>query len=285
MMEVENEKLGIGIEAPPRNTSKIALPESSTIRKIENGRANLFVESTGYQELKCSSSISQHISSNCIYHSHKLNNRTKENWPQKTEFLCWHCCTKFDTPPISIPKNYDTKEQNYIVYGSFCGFSCGKAHILETDTFNTGLQLTMFDRMIREVYDIKDDIIAAPPRLSLDIFGGPYSIDVFRNNKNEIKIFNPPFVCSYMVVEERKSAHNVSSYAVNATGSVKGLKRATGKDKHHMIQPEVSSEPSPYELFLAAKGTRIEKGESSSSGTKKKDSSANMGTLHAFMKT
>lgn len=278
----EKDRLGIGIEAIPRNTSKVPLPESSTIRKIENGRANLYVENTQYQELRCSSSVSQHVSSNCVYHSHSLNNRMKEKWPEKTDILCWHCCSQFDTQPVCIPKSYDTKEQNYIVYGSFCGFPCAKAHILETDTFNTGLQLTMFDRMARDVYNIKDDIKAAPPRLSLNIFGGPYGIEAFRKNKDDVKIFTPPFVCAYMVVEERKSHHNASSFTVNATGSVKGLKRVTEKEKHTEAVQQCDAQdstPSPYEQFLTSKG------EQSSTTTKKKDQGPSTGTLQAFMKS
>lgn len=288
---MSQDTLGIGIEAPPRNTSKVPLPESSTIRKSANGRAMLFVEGDAlHQELRCNSSISQHISAHSMYHSHSLNARNKEMWRTPTDLHCWHCCHQFNGEPISAPKEYDPKEQNYVVFGCFCSFPCAKAHLLETDTFDTGLQITMLEKMARDMYGCPGGIAAAPPRLSLSMFGGPFNIDKFRRGDVKCKMQTPPFVCSYMVVEERQAAHNISAYNINATGSVRGLRRPkTATDDQYLVYPENDGTPPPYHNFIETK-----KGESSSSSghvlhtpapasdavTKKGKS----GTLAAFMK-
>lgn len=273
----------IGIEAPPRNTAKVPLPESSIIRKQPNGRAMLFVgDDVVHQELRCSSSMTQHVAQHSVFHSHALNAR--QDWASTTEVLCWHCCSRFDTPPVAIPRTYDAKAQEYVVYGNFCGFPCAKAFVLENDTFDTGLQLTFLEKMARELYGIPE-IVANPPRLSLAMFGGPHQPDRFARGGGECAVHRPPFVCSYMVVEERQAAHNASAFNVNSSGTVRGIRRpAQPTDAQHVV----SADPPPsgtsrYEKFLAEKGVVASERAASSSAPAAAPSKAK-GTLAEFMK-
>lgn len=97
--------------------------------------------------------------------------------------------------------------------------------------------MNIFVRMLREVYSIDRGIIEAPPRISLRMFGGPFDIETFREDKNICLVISPPFVSHSMLIEERvpnpnlgetstsmKCKESMQSFAT-LKGSVKGLRR------------------------------------------------------------
>ena len=280
--------VAIGMEPPPRNTSKTPLPESSTIRKSTFGRAILAVDDCHYQELRCSSSITQCSRNSSIYHSHIINNRIPDDWTKPTKLACWHCCHTFDNPPVPIPRTYDTRERSFVVFGNFCSLRCAKGYIVDNPTFESSQQLNMFSKMTREVYNVTE-VQIAPPRMTLQMFGGPYNIETFREKSFSATILSPPFITSYMVVEERQNISNASSYALNASGTVKGLRRPS--ENVSMITSEAPAENcSPYEIHCENKNKGIAKSDGGEPSVvekkerkkKIKDVSAS-GTLNAFM--
>ena len=218
--------LGVGIVKPPRNTSKQPIPESCMLKRSTLGRAELFLPGfANYSDVRCSSSITQHVQRNALFHPHKQNNRTPDSFQKPCDLACWHCCHSFSPqPPVPVPKDFDASEGAYIVYGCFCSLSCAKSHLLETHTFNSGYQVMLLSKMAKECYDC-DNIVAAPPRLALDLFGGPFSIEQFRAQHNEVVIHDAPFVSTYMVVEERQATHDVVAMGVDSGSSVRGLRR------------------------------------------------------------
>ena len=269
----------IGMEPPPRNTAKIPLPQSSTIRKSTYGRAVLAVEDAHYQELRCSSSIAQHVATCNVYHSISINKRLPEDWTKKTDYACWHCCHKFDTPPVPIPRTYDTKERSYIVFGNFCSLECAKGYLVDNPTFESSQQMNMFTKMARDLYE-KNNVYPAPSRISLQMFGGPFSIDDFRKNSGKCSLKSPPFICSYMVVEERQQVNNATAFSINPKGSVRGLRKPT--ESLEVPPPEVGNpDDNPYVNFKP-KSTATAPKETK----KKKDTAskaASSGTLAQFM--
>lgn len=282
-----NDEVSIGMEPPPRNTSKIPLPESSNIRKSTFGRAILQVEDAHYQELRCSSSLTQCSNTLSIYHSHTINNRIPEHWTKPTSIACWHCCHTFETPPVPIARTYDTKERSFIVFGNFCSLRCAKGYLVDNPTFESSQQLNMFSKMAREVYG-QTDVPIAPPRIALQMFGGPYSIEAFRDKPISAMLLSPPFITSYMVVEERQNISNASSYALNATGTVKGLRRPA-KPVPMIHAPPPPANESPYEIYSQGKNEAVKKAAPATSAAEKKETRKNKanndkpGTLNAFM--
>lgn len=240
------------VDEPPRNTSKANLPASCVLRRSVYNRTKLFVpEAQKYEELRCSSSITQYVNRDSRFHSlTPLNNRTAADYAQTTVH-CWHDTRPFDGPVVPVPKSYDGTQRCFVVYGCFCSLSCAKAFLCEHTTFDSGMQLVLLERMATEVYGVKD-VVAAPPRLSLDVFGGPYSLERFRSvaPKCEAAIVAPPFVSSYMVCEERETAR-VSALGVNGISSVRGLRRPA--EPVDMGSKEVP-EQSPYLELLKSKG-------------------------------
>lgn len=229
------------MEPPPRPTTKIPLPESAVVRKGTNGRAILRVD-TGYAEKTCSSAMTQH--NECergLFHSHSLNGRV--DWNTTTQLACWHCCHIFDGGSISIPTHYDTTERKYIVYGNFCSLRCAKGYIMTSPTADSANISSLFTQMARDIYGVQT-VHAAPPRLTLQMFGGPYNINKFRGHELRSNIIEAPFVTSYMVVEEKHQ-----KACVDVRGTVRGLRRPPPVPI--VVCENIAEGDTPYARFLA----------------------------------
>ncbi|AEP15107.1 hypothetical protein EOVG_00170 [Emiliania huxleyi virus 88] len=234
------------MDPPPRQTSKIPLPEDTIIRKSVFGRAVTGFSDENdprYSELKCGSAITQIVNDSHVFHSHELNGR--KEWNRPTKIACYHCCHQFKTAPIPIPKKYDSYSRQFIVHGNFCSLSCAKTYVLDREA-SSPHALTLFLKMASEVYGIKECIPTAPPKEALVLFGGNMSIETFRHNKVNVAVMQPPFINSYTVIEERTLMEQTSSYHM-PIGSVKGLKRP--RDKLQLIV-EPTPEKSPYQIYL-----------------------------------
>lgn len=297
-MNIEDPEVLIGMEPPPRNTARIPLPESSTIRKSSFGRAVLWVEDAQYQEMHCSSSITQQTQEGRIYHSHSLNQRSPEDWQKRTDVACWHCCHGFETPPVAIPRTYDTKERKYVVYGNFCSLRCAKGYLVDNPTFESSQNMNMFAKMARDLYGCTS-VQPAPPRITLRMFGGCYDIAQFRSDDLHAIVQTPPFITSYMVIEERQKVSNASAYHAATNGSIRGLRKPTTQVE--MIHPDpIPPEEAPYNIFLSQHGqkggattllsatapsqTHAAAPSSARAATKKASSAPKAnGTLNAFM--
>lgn len=273
----EDSMLGVGLLRPPRNTSKAPLPKVCELRRNALGRTDLFMKDTNYSDVRCSSSITQHVQRTSLFHPHKQNGGGAEHYTKRTTIACWHCCHSFDTPPVPAVRDYDAAEGVFVVYGMFCSLSCAKGFLQENHTFNSGYQMMLLGKMAREVYGASE-VAAAPPRLSLDVFGGPYPIEKFRSMSNACTMHRPPFVSSYMCVEERQVAFDAAAVGVDTGGSVRGLRRPATVNETPRSR---AADDCMFNRFLAAKG---EGGASSSRTAAAPKSTARTSTLASFMK-
>ena len=196
--------------------------DAMMIRKSAFGRTNLFMNTTGnvFREVKCTSSISRQPTAS-IFHMHPCS--TMETDPSS---VCWHCCESFETSGIRLPRLFDTFERIFHVYGWFCSPCCGKAYILEHTTFDRGQQMSVFAQMLRQVYNITENIVEAPPRIALKKFGGLLDIDDFRKQTNICQVRTPPFVSYCMLIEERQPIASIGEGKIpTQQGSVRGLRK------------------------------------------------------------
>lgn len=105
-------------------------------------------------------------------------NEEKQNFAQKQ--TCMWCCHTFETPQVHLP--LQKKQDEFIVYGSFCSVHCAAAY-----NFNDILEFgDTWERysLLHSLYFNSDNtcsIKLAPPRVSLNMFGGELSIDEFRD--------------------------------------------------------------------------------------------------------
>ena len=84
--------------------------------------------------------------------------------------------------------------------------------------------MNVFVRLCREIYGIDRAIIESPPRIALQMFGGPFDIETFRTEKNICELVTPPFVSYCMLIEERLPTESMGETR-GIQNTVKGLRR------------------------------------------------------------
>lgn len=104
-----------------------------------------------------------------------------DNWLHSSEILCWWCCHKFDTIPLGLPVEYDTKIKKFRVKGIFCSFPCMNAYNEDSCSKN-GYKKYLIKFLYSKItgQSINSVIKTAPPRCCLKVFGGDLTIDEFR---------------------------------------------------------------------------------------------------------
>lgn len=131
-------------------------------------------------------------------------------WPQTTNVHCWHCCHQFDSVPVSIPQTSLSMNARkyYSVYGVFCTINCAKKYLMEKHTHDQPQLLMTLNEVCVEVYGMCPDkvfnAIPAPPRMSLQMFGGDLDITAYRKESlcTHTVLVTPPFVSHAMIVEK-----------------------------------------------------------------------------------
>jgi len=210
--------------------------EPSGVRKTAFGRTSLFLnnsqDATNVRCVRRSSSAMTRV------HGATYHNLNDSERAVKGAICCWHCCEEItEGNSFKIPKNYNSHEGVYHVYGHFDCLSCCKAFILEQSRFDCAHQMNLFTQMAQEVYGQHEPIVAAPPRISLQRFGGPMRIDEFRQCPRVVRILEPPFVSYCMLAEE----HPTAQTAVDAS--------ATEVAAIPMVDDDAFSEPAPCALY------------------------------------
>jgi hypothetical protein len=113
-------------------------------------------------------------------------------WKESTNLSCWWCVHPFSNPPFGLPIKFENNK--YEVQGCFCSLNCAKAYNIKENNYRTSEINSLIEDFRREIFGITSHPVAtAPPRQSLNIFGGYLSIDNFRKefyqmNKNIIHL-------------------------------------------------------------------------------------------------
>jgi hypothetical protein len=95
---------------------------------------------------------------------------------------CFWCCHPFTWKACILPFSYDAYENMYACEGHFCSPECGLAYLYMEPNLSDITRWTrqaLLNDLYRKLYSSRD-LIPAPPRASLRLFGGPLSIEQFR---------------------------------------------------------------------------------------------------------
>lgn len=134
-----------------------------------------------------------------------------KNWPIKTDIVCWWCCHKFDSTPVPIPLTFS--KNIFKVYGNFCSFNCSKAFLQSKEPLYSSYKdnCSLLSFFCKKTTGKRENIIAAPSRLSLKMFGGNLSIEDFRNNNIKLSVIKYPFIPiqTYIQREEKQVVNKV----------------------------------------------------------------------------
>jgi hypothetical protein len=141
-------------------------------------------------------------------------------WLQNTNVACFWCCHGFDHTPWGVPTKYDASTGVFVLSGIFCSPNCALAHLLEYEHNNMLLweKVSLLNLLHYKIYMTDENLVPAPDKLCLKMFGGPLAVDEFRaltikNNKNYYVNFPPCNIVS-PVLEETKKIFNQDSFFI-----------------------------------------------------------------------
>jgi hypothetical protein len=164
--------------------------------------------------LNCTSNLKKNIfESNVNFY-----NTQQNDWVTETDIACWWCCHKFNYIPLGIP-NYICKDKFYL-FGCFCSFNCMLAYNLDINDSKIWDRQSYIYQMKNHIDpDNKINIHPAPPRQVLQMFGGPLSIQEYRESfylvNKEYRYFLPPMISIVGLIEEDVKDNSYSSNKYN----------------------------------------------------------------------
>jgi hypothetical protein len=131
----------------------------------------------------------------------ECNNNYKDikNYPKTAKAVCWWDGHPFSFKPCFIPKNIRTQSHItgdivYDVYGNFCSPECALAYLENERNIDPEVRwnrISMLHEMTRRVInEAADRIQPAMPRWTLTEYGGPLSIEKYRDSNT-----NPSVRC------------------------------------------------------------------------------------------
>lgn len=146
-----------------------------------------------------------------------------DTWIPRISQVCMWCCHNFDNAPIPIPMRYE--QNRFHVYGCFCSFGCAAHYLFETNRSDTRWeQYSLMNLLYKRMYGLTRlmKVRLAPPRESLQMFGGIFTIEEFRQQSNnphyEYNIIYPPMIAITPRLEEIVINHQMP---INATSTSK----------------------------------------------------------------
>ena len=197
---------------------------------------NIPLEEDG--DLHCASIVAENTKSDILHensqlkikiqelseHIKKLESTSKVTLPQKATYrsfttelpisyvehlenplLCWWCCHSFE-PEQRVVLPHAFENGVFSVSGNFCSFSCVLSYNFNLKDVTTSQRTTLINLMYKKITDSDDKIIPAPPKELLKAFGGPLSIEEYRNDSITIglerRVFLPPYKSILYVVDE-----------------------------------------------------------------------------------
>lgn len=112
---------------------------------------------------------------------------------------CFWCCHPIDYRVYGMPVDYDSINDSYVLYGSFCSLQCANAfNFASYNGCDKVWEINSMIQMMAKRYGIPNFIRPAPSRYLLKMFNGYLSIDEFRNlhkNSESTHILNlPPMI-------------------------------------------------------------------------------------------
>ena len=114
--------------------------------------------------------------------------------PEHTRVVCHWCVHPFDTPPVGMPTR-KLADGRFSVSGVYCSLECAVAHNFEVNKSSHAAYTrhALCCEMASTAHDTVRPvhITPAPPRALLETFGGPMSIQEFRNSTKAYTIVYP----------------------------------------------------------------------------------------------
>lgn len=153
----------------------------------------------------------------------------KSNISRESEICCYWCCHTFSNKPIGLPTSY--KNEKFSIIGNFCSPECACAYNYydnSSSTSNIWERYSLLNFMCSKLYDVdKINVKRASSRYTLNIFGGPLTIDKFRENNinysKDYKMLEPPLISIIAQVNEIQVNSKVNKFIPIDTERIKNV--------------------------------------------------------------
>lgn len=137
--------------------------------------------------------------------------------PDSVDVACFWCTECFENQPCVIPEREE--KQMYKAYGNFCSPECALSYLLNEnlDSHVRWERMSLLHRLYSDLYPNR--IFPAPARESLRKFGGPMTIEQYRNTmyskQVRVDIQMPPLVSILGTMDTKP----IDFYDTNMKGS------------------------------------------------------------------
>lgn len=142
-----------------------------------------------------------------------------EEWCDKTNYWCYWDCHSFENKPFGIPIKYN--KGKFHVYGCFCSMECAVAYnFYANENMDNVWENFNLLNMMSTMMSYKLSLNPAISRKCLNVFGGPLTIEQFRDksvNNNKFNILTYPMVS---IVEHVEEINESSSYDTKINGFI-----------------------------------------------------------------
>ena len=133
------------------------------------------------------------------------------------DVLCHWCIHPFKNKPIGLPTSY--KHNKFDITGVFCSPECACAYNFNSNNIFDDIwyRYTLLNLMCSQLYNTSNIVIkSASSRYTLNIFGGPLTIEQFRNNNinysTDYKILEPPLVTLMYQINEINISPKINNF-------------------------------------------------------------------------
>lgn len=136
--------------------------------------------------------------------------KKQKKWPNHVNIACFWCSEFFDTIPVGIPRKVETKtlglgkkqhtKKMYYCEDNYCTFECATADLFHQKRGNYRERFSLLCSLYKDAHNLPKvkKIKSALPRRALTRYGGPHSIERFRQlSKQDNVVYNvvePPMI-------------------------------------------------------------------------------------------
>lgn len=142
-----------------------------------------------------------------------------EDWCNRTNYWCYWDCHPFENQPFGIPIKYNNGK--FHVYGCFCSLECAVAYnFYANENMDNVWENFNLLNMMSNMMSYKLTLNPSISRKCLNVFGGPLTIDQFREKSiknNKFNILTYPMVS---IVEHVEEINESSSYDTKINGFI-----------------------------------------------------------------
>lgn len=143
--------------------------------------------------------------------NNNLENLRNLNKYEYINSVCWNCCHFLDKNciPVPLPIKYDEIKNIFVCYGIFCSFNCALLYNI-TYKIKDSSHLLYYLYKKCNIKNLTDNYFTqAPPRETLQMFGGILTIEQYRQNFKTLNTFD---IYTYPVIFVNREIHQHIKY-------------------------------------------------------------------------